>query len=347
MVVAVIKIPLETVFAKIKEQIGLSDGDIEEKIKAKMSQLSGLVSREGAAHIVANELGVKVIGKTSGRLKIKEILSGMRDIEIVGKITDIFEVRQFAKQDGTGQVGSFIVGDESGSIRIVCWGGQADLLKNMKADDVVKVQNGYVRDNNGRFEVHINDRSRIVVNPAGESVGEVVRSPSGFSGGPARRKAIADLKDEEENVEILGTIVQVFDPRYFEVCPSCGKRARPQEDGSVTCDGHGPIKPAYSYVTNVMLDDGSQSPIGEGVVRVVLFKNQAERLLKKTPEAMLAYKDEPMLFDAVKTELLGNQLKVIGRVKKNPMFDRVEFVAQLVDAEPSPEAELERLEKGI
>ena len=335
-----IKIPIETVFAKIKEQKGLSDGDIEDKIKAKMSQLSGLVSREGAAHIVANELGVKVIARTTGRLRIKEVLSGMRDIEVVGKVTNVFEVRQFAKQDGMGQVGSFIIGDETGAIRITCWGGQAECIKDVKEEDIVKVQNGYVRENNGKLEVHVNDRSRILVNPAGESVGEIVRPSFGSSQGPAKRKAIVDLKDEEENIEILGTIVQVYDPRFYEVCPSCQKRARPQEDGTVMCETHGVVQPSYSYVTNVMLDDGSEA------VRVVLCRNQAERLLKKSPEAMLAYKEEPLLFETIKTDLLGNQLRVIGRVKKNAMFDRVEFVAQLVDPDPSPEAELERLEKG-
>lgn len=343
----VIKIPLETIFVKIKEEKGLSDGEIEERIKAKMSQLSGLVSREGAAHIVANELGVKVIGKTTGRLKIKEVLSGMRDIEIVAKILNVYEVRQFVKQEGLGQVGSFVVGDESGSLRVVCWGNQANILKDLKSDDVVKVQNGYVRDNNGRLEVHVNDRSRIVVNPPGELVGEVLRQGYGKGMEKAVRKQISNLKDEEENVEILGTIVQVFDPRFFEVCPSCGRRPRQQEDGSASCDSHGQIQPSFSYVTNVILDDGSGPEDSSGAVRVVLFKNQAEKVLLKSADAMLVYKDDPMLFEDVKRELLGNQLRVVGRTKKNPMFDRVEFVAQLVDPEPSAKAELERLENGV
>ena len=334
-----IKIPIETVFTKIKEQKGISDAEIEEKIKAKMAQLSGLVSREGAAHIVANELGVKVIAKTSGRIKINEILSGMRDIEVVGKVTNVFEVRQFAKADSMGQVGSFIVGDESGTIRIVCWGSQADVLKSIEQGTIVKVQNGYVRDNQGRIEIHVNDRARVLVNPSGESVGEVAR-PAFAAGGnrePAKRKLIADLKEDDTNVEIMGTIVQAFDPRFFEVCPSCSKRAKLQEDGTVRCEAHGAVEPAYSYVMNVMVDDGSDA------ARVVFFKNQAERLLKKAPEAMLLYKNEPMLFEDVKTDLLGNQIRVVGRAQKNAMFDRVEFVAQLVDPEPSPADELKKL----
>lgn len=334
-----IKIPIETVFQKIREQKGISDAEIEDKIKAKTAQLSGLVSREGAAHIVANELGVKVIAKTSGRIKIGEILSGMRDIEVVGKVTNVFDIRQFAKADGMGQVGSFIVGDESGTIRIVCWGAQADVIKSLSPDSIVKVQNGYVRDNSGRIEIHVNDRARVVVNPPGENVGEVAKSSfAGTGREPAKRKLIADLKEDDSNVEIMGTIVQAFDPRFYEVCPSCQKRARLQEDGTVRCEAHGTVEPAYSFVMNLMVDDGSDA------ARVVFFKNQAERLLKKTPEAMLVYKNEPMLFEDVKTDLLGNQIRVVGRAQKNAMFDRVEFVAQLVDPDPNPADELKKME---
>ena len=55
-----INIPVETVLTKLKEN-GLSDEEIETKIKQKMDQLSGLISREGAAHIIANEMGIKVL----------------------------------------------------------------------------------------------------------------------------------------------------------------------------------------------------------------------------------------------------------------------------------------------
>ncbi len=55
-----IKVPYEDIVAKIRQDAGISESELNEKIEEKMSQLSGLVSKEGAAHIVANELGVKV-----------------------------------------------------------------------------------------------------------------------------------------------------------------------------------------------------------------------------------------------------------------------------------------------
>ena len=43
---------------RIATAANLSKEDIEQKIEAKRSKLSGLVSKEGAAQIVAAELGV-------------------------------------------------------------------------------------------------------------------------------------------------------------------------------------------------------------------------------------------------------------------------------------------------
>ena len=46
----------------------------------------------------------------------------------------------------------------------------------------------------------------------------------------------------------------------------------------------------------------------------------------------------------MKTDLLGEQLKLLGQVKKNEMFSRLEFSVQIV-SRAKPEEELARLEK--
>ena len=63
-----LKIPLENIIEKIKQNTSLSEADINAKIDDKLKQLSGLISKEGAAHIIANELGVKLFEEVSGKL---------------------------------------------------------------------------------------------------------------------------------------------------------------------------------------------------------------------------------------------------------------------------------------
>lgn len=327
-----IKIPLSQIIEKIKEKSNLSEEDINSRIQQKMEQLSGLISREGAAHIIANELGIKLFESVSGKLQIKNILAGMRDVEIVGKVQQIFPVNEFQRQDGSsGKVASLITADETGSIRIVLWGAQTDILKGMKENDTIRVISGYTKENNNRLEVHINEKSKIEVNPKGEVIGEVKRYTS-------KRKSISELKENDNDIELLGTIVQAFEPRFFEVCPQCNKRVRQRDEGFF-CEEHKTVAPDYSYVLNLILDDGTET------VRTVFFRKQAENLLEMEKQKILEYKDYPEKFEEIKNNLMGNIIKVIGRTNKNELFDRLEFITRMVFPKPDPKEEIERLKQ--
>ena len=329
-----IKMPYNDILEKIQEKSGLSEQEIKEKIDGKLKQLSGLISKEGAAHIVANELGVKLFSALGGKLQIKNILSGMRSVEVVGKITRVFELREFNSKGRSGKVASFIIGDETGTIRVVMWGDQADNIAKLKENMIIRIANGYVRENQNGKEIHLNNMGKLIINPEGETIGEVKETSSG------KRKKINELNENDSNVEILGTIVQVFDPRFFEICPECGKRAKLKED-AFFCDAHGKVQQNYSFVLNVFLDDGTDN------IRVVCFRNQALKLLNKTQEQMIEYKDNPEKFEEMKTELLGNIVKFVGKTTKNDMFDRLEFISQLVFPNPNPDDEIKALTKEL
>ena len=331
-----IKIPFETIISKIREKTGLTEEEIDNKITEKLKQLYGLISKEGAAHIVANELGIKLFESVSGRLEIKNIMPGMRNVETVGKVMQIFEAKGFITENRSGKVGSFILGDETGTVRIVCWGSQADNIKDLKEGIIVKIFGGYVRESRIKsVEVHLNDKSKIILSPKGETVGNVKEIKHEI-----KRKQICELKENEDNVELLGTVVQAFDPRFFEICPECGWRAK-QKDEGYKCDQHGEIKPDYSYVLNLFLDDGTDN------IRVVFFRNQVEALLNKKKEEILSYKEDLQNFEDAKNGLLGKIIKTTGRVNKNEMFDRLEFIANSVTSNPNPKEEVDRLNKEI
>ena len=73
-------------------------------------------------------------------------------------------------------------------------------------------------------------------------------------------------------------------------------------------------------------------------------KNQINHLLGKEEKDLIAYKNDLAKFEAVKTDLLGEQYKLKGKVKKNDMFERIEFSVQFVE-KASPEEEAASLEK--
>lgn len=312
--VELIRIPYEEIIAKINEKTGMDQIAIEQRIKEKLGQLSGLVSREGAAYIIANELGVKLMQNTG---KIKDVYAGMRNVTVTGRVITAFEPREFTRQDGSiGKVTNIQVGDDTGTIRIVCWGKHADTAATAQQGTIIKTTGGLAKENErGYKEVHLNDQSTIELNLQGITIPEM----------KATEKKIAELTPNDNLVEIKGTVVEVYDPRYFEVCPECTSRLNELE-GLWACEKHGTIdKPQYSYVMNVLMDDGT------GTTRVVLFRNTAEQMLAKTKEQMLAYREDATQFQAEKDRLLGEQFKILGRAKQNTFFNRTEFIAQKVD----------------
>ncbi|MFC1723484.1 OB-fold nucleic acid binding domain-containing protein [Nanoarchaeota archaeon] len=327
-----IKLSYDQVMEKLKET-GLSQEELDGRVNQKLEQLAGLISKDGAAHIVANELGVNLFEQFSGKVKIEKLIAGMRNVEVVGKIQQKWDLREFTNARGEGKVQSMLIGDETGVVRVTCWHGATEKITGVSEEDIVLVKNATVRDNQGRLELHLNDQSVVEKNPAGEEIGEVKR---GGGMGAAVRKQINALAENDQNIELFGTVVQVFEPRFFEVCPQCGKRARGRE-GVYNCDAHGAVEPDYSYVLNAILDDGSET------IRCVFFREQAEQLLGKSRQEFLVFKDSPDLFDGVKIDLLGQLVKMKGRVTKNSMFDRLEFMTREVDTKPNPDEEIDRL----
>ena len=330
--------PFDEIILKIKEKSGLSDDEIRKKIDEKVSLLSGLVSKEGAAHIVANELGIKLFDTVTGRLQIKNVLSGLRDVEVLGKVLAIYDVKSFNSSGREGKVGSIQIADDTGQIRVVLWNNMADNISKIKIGDFVKVKSGYVRDRPGGVEIHMNDRARLIVNPEGETVN--VASVQAATTQTAQRINLAQIAGASSQIEVFATVVQIFEPRYFEVCPTCGKRAKMAE-GLSACDVHGAVTPAYSYVVNAFIDDGTES------VRAVFFREQAQRLLNTTHEEILKGRESPDVFEKARNDVLGSTVKIIGRPSKNDMFDRVELVANQVFLNPDLDPEIARLEEEV
>jgi len=305
----------EQIISKIQTEKGLSQEEIENKIKEKLKQLSDLISKEGAAHIVANELGVKLFDvQQARRFKIKDLSPVLRSVELVAKVINKYEIREFKTEKREGKVATLFAGDDTGRIRIVIW--DENIIDNsfskINEGDIVKVSNGYVRENNGYKELHLGSSSKIEINPPGESIDHIAERTE------VNHKHIKDL-NENEFVSIVGTVVQIFEPRFYEACPECNKKV---ENGQ--CKEHGAVTPVTMPVVNIYFDDGTDS------IRVVLFRDIALKFLQVSKEEVSKLKD-PAEFQKVKDNLLGEQLKITGRVNKNEMFGRLEFSATTIE----------------
>ncbi len=80
----------DRIIEKISKKSGIEKEEIERKIEAKRAKLSGLISREGASQIIAAELGVRF---DNVQLKVSELMGGMKRLNLVAKVINIFPVK--------------------------------------------------------------------------------------------------------------------------------------------------------------------------------------------------------------------------------------------------------------
>lgn len=299
---------------RISSSAGIEKSEVEKRVEARRAKLSGLISKEGAAQIIAAELGVKF---DNVQLKISELMAGMKKVNVVGKVISIFPVRSFDKNGKSGKVANFIIADETGNSRVVLWDtNHIVLIENgeIKQGDVVQITNASTREG----EIHLSGFSEL---KKSNVIIEGVKTEKSFA-----EKSIDSLQ-EGNNVSVRGTIVQIFTPRFFSVCSSCGKKVVADAEG-FSCAEHGRVVPTERALLNFVIDDGTDS------LRVVLFSDQLEKLIS------LDKLKDSLAFIDFKTDLLGTEVSIKGVVRKNALFNNLELTGNdLVKVDPNLLAE--------
>lgn len=306
------------IIEKISKISNLPIEEIERKIEAKRAKLSGLISKEGAAQVVAAELGISFDNET---LKIEELLPGMRKVNVVGKVMNIFPVRGFKTKTGDpGKVLNLFLADETSNIKVVLWDTNTISLfetSQIGEGNVIEIYNASMRDN----ELHLGSFSEIKI--SSKEIGEVK------AGKVFREKKIAELK-VSDSVRTRAFIVQTFEPRFFYVCSACGKKAI-QEDGGFLCAEHGKVAAEKRALLNLIIDDGSET------IRAVTFQ---DNLVKLGFEDL----DDIEKITLQRQELLGKEMFFQGSVRSNKLFNTPEFIIENVE-QVNPDLLLTELDK--
>jgi len=286
---------------RISRTSGLEKEELERMVEAKRAKLAGLISKEGAAQIVAVELGISF---DEEKLKINELLSGMRKVNIIGKIIQLFPVRTFTKNGKEGKVVNFVIADETSNIRVVLWDiNHIALIENKQIgeDSVVEISNASMRDN----EIHLGSFSDLKLS---KEILEDVKTER-----IVKEKKIVEFR-LQDFVSTRAFIVQSFEPRFFYVCPECKKKANSEGENFV-CVEHGKIIPEKKALINLVLDDGTET------IRCVLFHEQLSKIgftnLENTEEVLKQ-----------KQNLLGKEMIFSGNIRNNKFFNNPEFIVE-------------------
>ena len=282
---------------RISNSVKLPKEEIERKVEAKRAKLSGLISKEGAAQIVAAELGINF---EEEKLKISELVQGMKRANVIGKIIQFYPIREFNKNNRSGKVASFLIADESANTRVVLWDtNHIELIEKgkIKENDVIEIANGSIR--NG--EIHLSSFSEL------KKTKEKIHNP--ILTKSFHNKKLKDIRPGE-TITTRATIVQTFEPRYFEVNPETGKKFTEE-------DKNNGLKPKKRALLNIVIDDGSET------IRSVIFGEKIN-FLGLIDEQIFSLEE----FNKIKNSLLGEEKIFSGQVRSNQLYNNIEFTIE-------------------
>jgi len=333
-------LPIPDVIERIQSETGLAKDAIKEQIKEKMKALEGLVSEEGAAYIVASELGVHLFREQSTSysepVKISTILAGMMSVDTIGKVTRIFAAKEFTTKDGRkSKVGSLVIADGTGTIRVAVWDRKADILEKIKSGMIVKIKSAYAKLNNlDKAELHVGTKGTIILEPKG-----VVIDLSGVADAPLKKITEINTGDF---ATLRGTVVQLFPPKLYPICPKCGKKVVAAPEGFI-CTEHKIVESQQAMLFSIVLDDSTDT------MRTVAFKETAGKLcgLQTNEVQEILAKDGPVILqEKVEEFLLGRIIEVSGRAKQNIAREQIEFMISSANLNPDPVKIANALLKG-
>ena len=309
---------------------GMTKEEIENEIKERIEEMNGLISRMGALKIIANDHNISLFkASESVRVRIKNLVGGLDDVTVYGRVTDIFPVKEFTrKKGGKGKVASMIITDETGTTRVVLWDNKTNILDKIKIGDVVKVVQARVRQGNF-LELHTKASTRIMITDDEESK----KIP--------KITNLDTIENSSEKTKVMGKVVHIFESNpFYETCPKCNRRAT-YNDGKWVCPEHGEFDtPRQTLKVNFILDDGVAN------IRCVAFGKAAEQLLGiSSEEAYKIAEEHGDMFKPVRDkiqDIIGKEYIVRGIANINDFSDKKEIIVRSI-REVNPERELERV----
>ncbi len=249
----------------------------------------------------------------------------MRDITIIGVISKIYDTITFMRDDGsTGQVLSMEIEDDTGSIRVTFW--NEDTKIEVKKGDVIKIIGGNIefdQYSGTNYRINTNWNTKIIINPPLDVKMKELLHECGKYLKPVKIGNLNAIEDEGEEVDIIGRVVNLYEPNQFH-----------RDDGTTGVVRSAEIADDTGMVRVSLWDDKTESGlnIGDavkienartrmGTYTVELSVGKTARVLKPCEEDMEAI---PPL-DEIEASLYKNKsiselqendrdIRIIGRV---------------------------------
>lgn len=135
-----------------------------------------------------------------------------RELDVIGRILAINDIREFERGDGSGgQVRSIELADETGVVRTSLWDEKADI--NQGLGDAIKIENARTRLGQGQMELSVGKTSIITI-PEDEEISNLP-SYQDLERDRYNDRTISQLEENEQNVKLRVRITNIAEINTF------------------------------------------------------------------------------------------------------------------------------------
>lgn len=315
------------------ENLDLTEGDSIKIIGAQSRMRNGEISLSHfwLGRIIKGDFDVPEYQEKA--LKIGDAHE-IRDVTVLGVVSKIYDTITFIRDDATtGLVRSLEIEDNTGNIRVTLWND--DTKMELKKGDIIKIVGGNIefdQYSGTDYRINTNWNTKIMVNPPLENQTKEMLQECGKYLKPVK---IGDLNsiDEGEEVDIIGRVINLFEPNQFQ-----------RDDGSTGLVRSAEIADDSGVVRISLWDEKAESGlnIGDavkienartrmGTYNIELSVGKTSRLLKPSAEDV---KSLPSLHE-IEESIYKNKnidelkegdrdIRIIGRIVA--LYDPNEFV---------------------
>ncbi len=229
-------------------------------------------------------------------VKISQLRDGMGNVIVTGRILTT-EEREVNVSGEPKTIYSGLLADSSGKVQYTAWDDFS-----LKEEEVVKIENAYVKSWRGIPQLNFGERSEVSRPDADIPPAKKLREPNQMN--------IDELDDIGGGVDIMAKGVVVTIKKGSGLIFRCPECRRPVQGGS--CRVHGKIDANPDLRIKAVLDDGNS------MLTAILNREVTEELLGITLEDSLNKAKESMDQDVVKKDiedkLLAHPMEMRGNV---------------------------------
>ena len=193
---------------RIASASGKPVSEIKKTIEEKKGKFSGLLTDNGAAFMVARELGIDLgLGQDKQRLSISKLQDGMQNIDLLVRVVQVFSPKSFERNGKKGTLCSLVVADNSGETRLTLWHNDVRKLQelNVSRGSTLLLHNCYVKSYNEKPQLNLSYNGSIAIDPKEASGVEL----------PSVENSECKLSELREGMNVVAAVVRVL--RLFPV----------------------------------------------------------------------------------------------------------------------------------